>query len=72
MAEQVGIPLDAMTTERDRLKTELRRVESEQRKLEVELKTLRQAELRAKREIEALTTLIELSELRAETSTDET
>jgi hypothetical protein len=37
----------------------------EQRKLETDLKALRQKEIRAKREIEALSTLIELCDVRA-------
>lgn len=60
------MPIDpeALKSERDKLKERLRELESEQRKLEAELKTLRQQEIRSKREIEALTTLIELNESR--------
>ena len=51
---------------RDRLKSQLREVETKQRLLETELKALRQSEIRSKREIEALSTLIELNESRGE------
>lgn len=60
------IDIDAMKSERDRLKSQLRDVETKQRSLENELKALRQSEIRAKREIEALSTLIELNESRGE------
>jgi predicted nuclease with TOPRIM domain len=60
----VSISLDELKAERDKLKEGLRELESEQRKLEGDLKSLRQREVRAKREIEALGTLIELSEAR--------
>lgn len=54
--------IDAATlkTERDHLKESLRQLETEQRKLDEELKKLRQREIRTKREIEALATLIEM------------
>jgi predicted nucleic acid-binding Zn-ribbon protein len=58
------LPIDPETLkpERDKLKERLRELEADQRKLETELKNLRQQEIRTKREIEALTTLIELNE----------
>ena len=60
------IDIDALKSERDRLKSQLREVETRQRSLEAELKALRQSEIRSKREIEALSTLIELNESRNE------
>jgi septation ring formation regulator EzrA len=48
------------------LKSQLREVETKQRTLEAELKALRQSEIRSKREIEALSTLIELNEPKPE------
>ena len=62
---QVPIEIDTLRTERDRLKESLRQLEAEQRTIESELKALRQREVRTKREIEALSTLIELAEARA-------
>ena len=60
------IDIDSLKSERDRLKSQLRDVETRQRTLETELKALRQSEIRSKREIEALSTLIELNESRSE------
>lgn len=62
------IDIESLKSERDRLKTQLRDVETKQRSLETELKALRQSEIRSKREIEALSTLIELNESRPETA----
>ena len=56
------IDLDKLTKERADLKARLRELEQEQRKLEAELKKFRQQELQTKRQIEALTTLIEVQE----------
>jgi hypothetical protein len=58
------VPIDAATlkSERDQLKESLRSLEVEQRKLDHDLKQLRQREIRTKREIEALGTLIEIQE----------
>jgi len=58
------IDVEMLKSERDQLKTGLRELETAQRKTEAELKNLRQQELRTKREIEALSTLIELNENR--------
>lgn len=60
------MPLDPETlkTERDKLKDALRALEADQRKLEAELKGLRQREIQTKREIEALSTLIDINESR--------
>ena len=60
------IDIEFLKSEREKQKTQLREVEVEQRKLEGDLKVLRQREIRAKREIDALSTLIELQEVRAE------
>jgi uncharacterized coiled-coil DUF342 family protein len=60
----LSIELGVLKTERERLKESLRDVEGELRKLEVELKGLRQREIQTKREIEALSTLIDIQESR--------
>jgi len=60
------IDIEFLKTERDKQKTLLREVEVEQRKLEADLKVLRQKEIRAKREIDALSTLIDLQEVRGD------
>jgi len=64
----VAIDVETLKSERDRLKESLREVEVEQRKLEASIKALRQQELKVKREIEALSTLIELAEGRTEST----
>ena len=56
------IDVESLKAARDNLKAELREIEAGQRKLETELKGLRQREIRSKREIEALSTLVELHE----------
>jgi predicted nucleic acid-binding Zn-ribbon protein len=58
----LAIDLETLKKERDRLKHELRELEGEQRKLETQLKQLRQSEVRIKREIEALSTLVEMQD----------
>lgn len=60
----MAIDTETLRTEREQLKERLRSLENDQRKLEGELKNLRQQEIRTKREIEALTTLIELNDNR--------
>lgn len=62
----MSIDVESLKSERDKLKNQLRDLEAEQRKLEAELKVLRQREIRSKREIEAISTLIELNEPRPE------
>ena len=57
----MAISIESLKSEREALKTKLREVEVEQRRVEAELKTVRQLELRMKREIEALTTLIDVA-----------
>lgn len=56
--------VEQLKSERDKLKESLRELELEQRKLEAELKILRQREIQTKREIEALTTLVDLQDSR--------
>lgn len=67
------MPIDAETlkSQRDQLKGTLRELEADQRKLDAEIKRLRQLEIRAKRELEALSTLIEIQETAAQDATDE-
>ncbi len=56
------IELELLKTERDKLKDGLREIEADLRKMEAEVKLLRQREIQTKREIEALSTLVELKE----------
>jgi chromosome segregation ATPase len=65
------IQLESLKSEREHLKDGLRELEAEQRKVETELKALRQREIQIKREIEALSTLIEINEAREEKKTAE-
>lgn len=58
----MALNVDTLKAERDRLKDGLRELEAEQRKLDAEIKSLRQREIQAKREIEALGVLIEINE----------
>jgi hypothetical protein len=60
----VAIELELLKSERDKLREGLREVEAELRKMEAEVKTLRQREIQTKREIEALSTLIDIKESR--------
>jgi len=60
----VAIDLEILKSERDKLKDGLREVEGELRKLEAQLKVLRQREIQTKREIEAVTTLIDIKDSR--------
>lgn len=62
----MAIDLDVLKQERETLKAAMRDIETEQRKLEQELKQVRQREIRAKRELEALNTLIDIHEPRAD------
>ena len=68
------VPIDSelLKGERDRLRDALRETEVQVRKVEADLKALRQREIQTKREIEALSTLIEIKdhrEVKAEGST---
>lgn len=58
------IDLETLKGERDRLRDALRETETDVRKVEADLKLLRQREIQTKREIEALSTLIEMKEQR--------
>jgi hypothetical protein len=60
----VAIESELLKGERDRLRDSLRETETLVRKVEAELKGLRQREIQTKREIEALSTLIEIKEHR--------
>jgi cell division protein FtsB len=60
----VSIELELLKGERDKLRDSLRETEAQVRKVEAELKGLRQREIQTKREIEALSTLIEIKEHR--------
>jgi predicted nucleic acid-binding Zn-ribbon protein len=60
----VALDIQALKAERDRLRDGMRELEADQRKLEAAIKTLRQKEIQTKREIEALTTLIDLNDER--------
>jgi hypothetical protein len=62
----LSLDVETLKAERDQLKQTLRELESEQRRIEATLKNLRQRELKTKREIEALTTLVELQDRRQE------
>ena len=54
------IDVNALKGERDSLRESLKTLENEQRQLEAQQKKLRQREIRAKRTLEALETLIDL------------
>ena len=60
----MAIDLEILKSERDKLKEGLREVEGELRKLEAQLKVLRQREIQTKREIEAVSTLIDIKDSR--------
>lgn len=60
----VAIEIELLKGERDRLRDVLRDTEAQVRKVEAELKALRQREIQTKREIEALSTLIEIKDHR--------
>jgi len=66
----LAIDANVLKSEREKLKESLRELEADQRRLEAELKALRQREIQTKREIEALSTLIELSEARSGAATE--
>ena len=58
----MAIDLESLKKERDLLKESLRELENDQRRLDTEQKQLRQKEIRTKRMIEALDTLIDVRE----------
>jgi septation ring formation regulator EzrA len=55
------VDLEALKSERDKMKEALRGLENEQRQFDSQQKSLRQREIRAKRTLEALETLIGLA-----------
>ena len=60
----MAIESELLKSERDRLRDSLRETEAQVRKVEADLKALRQREIQTKREIEALSTLIEIKDQR--------
>jgi len=60
----VPIDIESLKQERDQVKDSLRQIEADTRRLDLEVKTLRQREIQAKREIDALTALIEITDSR--------
>ncbi len=65
------IDVESLKQERDRVKDGLRQIEADARRLDAEVKSLRQREIQAKREIDALTALIEIAETRSVPPTSE-
>lgn len=62
------IDIENLKTERDHVKETLRQIEVDSRRLDLEVKALRQREIQAKREIDALSALIEIAETRSGTA----
>lgn len=60
------IELEVLNKERDELKKRLADIELQSKELEVKVRALRQQEIQTKREIEALSVLIELQQDRPE------
>ncbi len=60
----MAIETELLKSERENLRGALRDTEAQVRKVEAELKVLRQREIQTKREIEALSTLIEIKDHR--------
>ena len=56
----MNIDIDALKAEQEQLKKSLRELENEQRRIETEQKKLRQQQIRTKRALEALGTLIDI------------
>jgi hypothetical protein len=67
----VPIDVESLKQERDRVKDALRQIEADSRRLDLEVKTLRQREIQAKREIDALAALIEIADARNTTAPTE-
>lgn len=61
----MAIEVESLKQQRDQVKESLRQIEADTRKLDAEVKTLRQKEIQAKREIDALSALIEIAEARS-------
>ncbi len=60
----MAIDVESLKQEREQVRESLRQIEVDTRRLELEVKALRQREIQAKREIDALTSLIEIAESR--------
>jgi hypothetical protein len=60
----VPIDVESLKAERDQVKESLRQIEVDTRRLDAEVKSLRQREIQAKREVDALTALIEIADSR--------
>ena len=58
----MAISLDTLKAERDALKKKLVEIDAEQKALETKAKEIRQREIQTKREIEALSVLIDLQQ----------
>ena len=67
----MAIDVESLKQERDQVKESLRQIEADTRRLDMEVKTLRQREIQAKREIDALTALIEIADSRNTPATTE-
>jgi hypothetical protein len=67
----VAVDLEMLKAERDRSKESLRELETETRRLDAEVKSLRQREVQTKREIEALSALIDIAETRSQATPSE-
>ncbi len=61
----MAIDVESLKQERDQVRESLRQIEIDTRRLELEVKALRQREIQAKREIDALSSLIEIAEARS-------
>ena len=60
------IALDTLKQERDDLKAKLAKIEAESKELETKVREVRQREIQTKREIEAISVLIELQDTKNE------
>ena len=60
----MSFDVESLKQERDQVKETLRQIEADTRRLDLEVKTLRQREIQAKREIDALSALIEIADSR--------
>jgi predicted nuclease with TOPRIM domain len=67
----MAIDVESLKQEREQVRESLRQIEVDTRRLDLEVKTLRQREIQAKREIDALTSLIEIAESRGAAVTPE-
>lgn len=60
------IALDTLKKERDELKNKLAKIEAESKELDAKVREVRQREIQTKREIEAISVLIELQDSKSE------